>query len=263
MKIVSTVTPSSFFISIIISIVGYTASRTSVAAFSISTTSYVSSFKHISTSLTSSTTSTALSESFSSSSPSSSCTPSDDADDTKDITNDTNSDLNSNPKNLKSRRSAISTAAGIITSGIVAPRINHVLAADEPQQQKKKQPSLYSIVNKIEKESYFGPDIQKIKNREPMNKPNSNGAPEKHLPKVTINGNDIEVAINHVMTEEHYIQFIWLREAKSDDVVVVKACTPEEEKPFLNVRVPSGVTLTPCLYCNLHGLWRGEPFTVA
>lgn len=258
-------TPSSFLISII-SIACYFATHSNVAAFSISViTSCPSSIHHL---RTSSTKSTALSASSSSSSPSS-CSPSGNAGDTnKNINNDNNYDINnndmnnSNDKHLKDRRSAISTVAGIITAGIVAPKINHAHAADESQQQKKKQTSLYTIVDKIEKETYFGLDMQKLKNKEPLYKPNSNGAPEKHLPQVTINGNEIELSVNHVMTDEHYIQFIWLREVESGDVVVVKACTSEEEKAFLKVRVPNGVTLTPCLYCNLHGLWKGEPFTV-
>ena len=248
--------PSSSLLISILSITCYICTHTSVAAFSIPITSCPPSIHHLDTSSIRSR--TTLSESSSSSSSPSSNSPSDHS--ISDTTNDT---VQSSDTNLKDRRSAISTAAGIITSGIVAPKINHALAADDSkQEQKKKQTSLYTIVDKIEKETYFGLDIQKLKNKEPLYKPNSNGAPEKHLPQITMNGNDIEIFVNHVMTEEHYIQFIWLREAESGDVVVVKACTPEEEKAFLKVRVPNGVTLTPCLYCNLHGLWKGEPFTV-
>lgn len=158
------------------------------------------------------------------------------------------------------RRSVLSTTTGVIASSILASKSNiePANAADN-----ENGIPLTSLVEKIEKGKYFGTDLVKMKNLEPLYKPNSNGAPEKHLPKVVVNGNDIEISVNHVMTDEHYIQFIWLRDVDSDEVVLVKGCSPSEEKPYLKARVPSGVTLSPCLYCNLHGLWKGEPFTVA
>lgn len=45
-------------------------------------------------------------------------------------------------------------------------------------------------------------------NFKPIYEPNSNGDPTKHLPKVTVSGNDVSVEIPHVMTEEHYIKFM-------------------------------------------------------
>jgi desulfoferrodoxin (superoxide reductase-like protein) len=60
---------------------------------------------------------------------------------------------------------------------------------------------------------------------------NSNGAPEKHIPRVslgTVPGNPelrmVEVVVPHVMDSEkpHFIQAIWLKEEISGDVAVAK-----------------------------------------
>lgn len=157
------------------------------------------------------------------------------------------------------RRLMTSTTLGFITSGIIAST-----STIEPANASEfKRLPLDVVVNKIEKGLYFGPDMRKNLDKVPQFPPNSNGSPAKHLPKVVVNGNDIEISADHVMTEEHYIQYIWLRDVDKDEVVLVKACTPSEDKPFLKAKVPSGVTLSPCLYCNLHGLWRGDSFTIA
>lgn len=95
---------------------------------------------------------------------------------------------------------------------------------------------------------------------------NSNGAPEKHIPQVIISGNTVNVKVPHVMIEGHYIQLLWLKDTKSNEVVVAKGfpvpSVDGEPSPTLEVKVPSGVTLKPFLYCNLHGLWAGEEFSV-
>jgi desulfoferrodoxin-like iron-binding protein len=100
---------------------------------------------------------------------------------------------------------------------------------------------------------------------------NSDGAPEKHLPKVTVgksNNNNIasvQVVVPHVMDAEkpHFIQAIWLKEESSGDVAVVKVFpATEASPPTLTCGAPKGARLTPMLYCNLHGLWKGETFTV-
>ena len=98
---------------------------------------------------------------------------------------------------------------------------------------------------------------------------NSNGAPEKHTPEVKLskgaNGQDmVKIVVPHVMDPEkpHWIQAIWLKEEKSGDVAVAKVLpATEAAPPTLVCGVPKGVTLTPYLYCNLHGLWKGESFT--
>ena len=100
---------------------------------------------------------------------------------------------------------------------------------------------------------------------------NTNGAPEKHIPKITLkpvpSNQDltmVEVLVPHVMDPEkpHWIKAIWLREEKSGDVAVAKIFpATEPSPPTLVCGVPKGVKLTPLLYCNLHGLWKGDTFT--
>lgn len=100
---------------------------------------------------------------------------------------------------------------------------------------------------------------------------NSNGAPEKHIPKVTLGSildqptlTKVEVLVPHVMDAEkpHFIQAIWLHETKTGDVAVAKVLPASEPSPpKLVCGVPKGAQVTPYLYCNLHGLWKGEPFT--
>jgi len=200
--------------------------------------------------------------------------------------NNSNSKNNNDDDNVINRRSAISTTTGIITSSILLSQLQQ-----QPEQvnanaattdsssttstttSTRNGPPLDVLVNKIEKGKYFGPDVMKMKNKEAQFVPNSNGAPEKHIPQINIIDSassasapttpTVEISANHVMTPEHYIQFIWLRDVTLDEVVLVKALTSDEERPVLKARVPNGVTLVPCLYCNLHGLWKGEPFTVA
>lgn len=95
---------------------------------------------------------------------------------------------------------------------------------------------------------------------------NSNGAPEKHIPQVKITkGNNLEVYANHVMDPEkpHFIELIWLKDMKNSEIVVAKAFPADSPSPpTLQVRVPSGVKLKPMLFCNIHGLWEGEAFSV-
>eukprot|EP00977_Amphora_coffeiformis_P017115 scaffold5479_cov199-Amphora_coffeaeformis.AAC.54 len=119
-------------------------------------------------------------------------------------------------------------------------------------------PSLYRQVEAIENANYMGHFFDKIY------KPNSSGDPAKHLPKVSIDDDGfVTVFTNHVMTPEHYIQFIWLKDVKKNEVVVVKNLpATDPTPPTLKAQCPKGVTLRPYLFCNLHGLWKGDEFTV-
>jgi desulfoferrodoxin (superoxide reductase-like protein) len=98
---------------------------------------------------------------------------------------------------------------------------------------------------------------------------NTNGAPEKHLPKVTVSGKGdvrtVEIMVPHVMDSEkpHWIGAIWLKEEESGEVAVAKVLpATEPSPPTLKCGAPKGAVLRPMLLCNLHGLWQGEPFTV-
>ena len=106
-----------------------------------------------------------------------------------------------------SRRDVVKTVvAGSFVAAALGSGVSPVLAEDIAQQMKA-----------LEKE--FKDSV------------NSNGAPEKHIPKVSLSafpGNPglrmVEVVVPHVMDAEkpHFIQAIWLREEKTGDVAVAK-----------------------------------------
>jgi len=110
--------------------------------------------------------------------------------------------------------------------------------------------------------------------RENLDGVNANGAPEKHLPRVTAtvdpsrpSRTDVEVLVPHVMevgngTEEkpqHYIQFIWLKDVNSGRIAAVESFQPTDPSPpTLRANLKTGTTVVkPMLFCNLHGLWEG------
>jgi desulfoferrodoxin (superoxide reductase-like protein) len=149
-----------------------------------------------------------------------------------------------------SRRQSL-IAALAVAAGVFSSREEAQAFFGEP-------PSLYRQAEAIENANYLGDFFHKIY------EPNSNGDPAKHFPKVSIDGDGIvTVSADHVMTAEHYIQFIWLKDVKRNEVVVVKNLPPTDPTPpSLKAQCPRGVTLRPYLFCNLHGLWKGDEFTV-
>jgi desulfoferrodoxin (superoxide reductase-like protein) len=118
---------------------------------------------------------------------------------------------------------------------------------------------------------------------------NSNGDPSKHTPQVTIEesttmkGKAVKFIVPHVMDAEkpHYIQYMWLEDVSGKqkkppgNIVAVKAFKPTDSSPptivenvasgrlpTLKAGIVKGMVLKPCLYCNLHGLWEGEPVPI-
>jgi desulfoferrodoxin (superoxide reductase-like protein) len=126
---------------------------------------------------------------------------------------------------------------------------------------------------------------------------NTNGDPIKHTPVVTLEkdgrgyGQILTVEIPHVMDfdKPHYIEYVWLQDvtANPNDVrlgkiVAAEAFTKPRGKSAgvpvvakIQTKVASGTLPTkgayltknmivkPCLYCNLHGLWEGEPISLS
>lgn len=80
----------------------------------------------------------------------------------------------------------------------------------------------------------------------------SDGAKEKHVPYISIDGCNVNVKIGetcHPMNEEHYIEWI---ACCYDDLVVKKYLKPQDKPEAVfeyrdNMKIYS--------YCNLHGLW--------
>ncbi len=90
---------------------------------------------------------------------------------------------------------------------------------------------------------------------EPMKEltPNSvDAAIEKHVPNYTVEGDKIIVTVNHVMEDEHYIEWIAMC---SDKKECTKYLNPGDEAKVTFKYVPGS---TIYAYCNKHGLWKNE-----
>ncbi|MCR5149057.1 MAG: desulfoferrodoxin FeS4 iron-binding domain-containing protein [Eubacterium sp.] len=86
----------------------------------------------------------------------------------------------------------------------------------------------------------------------------SDGAGEKHVPVVTVDGAKVSVAVGsveHPMLDAHYIQWIAL---ETDKGVQFKNLKPGE-KPVAEFVLADGEKAVAAYeYCNLHGLWKTD-----
>ena len=84
-------------------------------------------------------------------------------------------------------------------------------------------------------------------------KPNSvDAAIEKHVPTYEVKDGKIYVTVNHVMEDEHYIEWISLV-TKSKEIT--KYLDPGKDA-VAHFKYTPGSTLYA--YCNKHGLWKKE-----
>ena len=84
------------------------------------------------------------------------------------------------------------------------------------------------------------------------------GALEKHVPAVTVDGKVIRVQIGeviHPMVAEHYIQFIALETKNGFQIKQLKV---GEEPKAEFVLTDGDEAVAVYEYCNLHGLWVKE-----
>ena len=87
---------------------------------------------------------------------------------------------------------------------------------------------------------------------EPMKELRTNstdGAIEKHKPEYTIENNELIVTVNHVMDEDHYIEWICLLTDTKEEFVYLNPQDDPKVK-FNNVK-----TVKIYSFCNNHGLW--------
>ena len=83
--------------------------------------------------------------------------------------------------------------------------------------------------------------------------PNSvDAAVEKHVPTYNIVDDEIVVKVNHVMEQEHFIE--WLSLVADNTQYTVKL-NPEQEA---EAKFPYIKGATIYAYCNKHGLWKAE-----
>jgi len=84
---------------------------------------------------------------------------------------------------------------------------------------------------------------------------------EKHVPKITIDGNKVTVDVGismgtpHPMTEEHFI--MWIELICKDNCYKRQMLAPGME-PKATFVVADTTGLVAREYCNLHGLWLSE-----
>ena len=84
----------------------------------------------------------------------------------------------------------------------------------------------------------------------------SEGAGEKHLPDVTVEGNKVLVKVGsvaHPMLPAHYIQFVVLETSKGYKVAKL---SPGEAPEAVFVLSEGEEAVAAYEYCNLHGLWK-------
>lgn len=86
----------------------------------------------------------------------------------------------------------------------------------------------------------------------------TDGAQEKHVPFVTVEGDTVKVQIGeveHPMLPEHYIEWIYLETEQGGQR---KALEPGEA-PRAEFKLADGDKLIAVYeYCNIHGLWKKE-----
>ena len=83
--------------------------------------------------------------------------------------------------------------------------------------------------------------------------PNSvDAAVEKHVPTYEVEGEKIKVKVNHVMEDEHYIEWIAL---VSDGKECIKYFKPGQIAESHFKYIPGSTLLA---YCNKHALWKKD-----
>ncbi len=72
---------------------------------------------------------------------------------------------------------------------------------------------------------------------------------EKHMPEYEIVGNYIVVKVNHVMEQDHFIEWVAL---ESEEVFGKKKLKPDQKAVAVFPYIPNSIIYG---YCNKHGLW--------
>ncbi len=75
---------------------------------------------------------------------------------------------------------------------------------------------------------------------------------ERHIPEVQVENNEMMIKVDHVMEENHYIEWILVKKEKEIREFFFK---PGD---VCEVKVPYMGKAIVYSYCNLHGLWKKE-----
>lgn len=88
-----------------------------------------------------------------------------------------------------------------------------------------------------------------------LNANHTDGAFEKHVPVIEINGNQVHVSVGsvgHPMLEEHYITAIYLETKRGGQI---RHLQPGEAPEATFLLAEGDEVVAAYEYCNLHGLW--------
>ena len=84
----------------------------------------------------------------------------------------------------------------------------------------------------------------------------SDGAHEKHIPVLDVNGKEVTVFIGeveHPMVEAHYIEWIVLETTKG----TYRQNLTYNDRPMATFALTDGEKIVAAYeYCNIHGLWK-------
>lgn len=84
----------------------------------------------------------------------------------------------------------------------------------------------------------------------------SDGAAEKHVPVVKVDGNRVSVIVGeveHPMVDAHYIEWIAIETSKGVQRKILK---PEQASEAEFMLTDGESVEAVYAYCNLHGLWK-------
>ena len=86
----------------------------------------------------------------------------------------------------------------------------------------------------------------------------TDGAYEKHVPAVTVDGNTVCVvvgSVEHPMLDAHYIEWILLETAEGRQR---KSLKPGDKPEAVFMLTEGDRVIAAYEYCNLHGLWKAD-----
>lgn len=110
---------------------------------------------------------------------------------------------------------------------------------------------LEAVVSKCDGITCCGEPVKELKAN------TTDGALEKHVPQVEINGDKVVVkvgSVEHPMEADHWIQFIAV-ETKDG---VLRANLNPGEKPCAEFLLNGKEFVAAYEYCNKHGLWKNN-----
>lgn len=75
---------------------------------------------------------------------------------------------------------------------------------------------------------------------------------EKHIPTYELEGNMLNITVNHVMDDDHFIEWISIISDNEEETIYFKP----GEKATASIKYIKGSKIYS--YCNKHGLWMTE-----